>query len=115
MVLNHPAGYLNTMIFSKYINQLISSESIDIKKSDTAILIKAANEPGFTTSQCWHIGGHPNNDIQETTNACMRDVRLRGFHSWPESMQQPFWSVPILHEIKKLFEEDSNNHNLADA
>lgn len=93
----------------KYIEFIIISEAVQLRKPDKAIFHLAIEQQNLTPSECIYVGDHPINDIIGSSQAGLIPVWLKGYHEWPSDMELPQWQIdslesllPVIHRISQF-------------
>ena len=84
------------------VKQIVSSEAFGIKKPNSEIFTATAGAVGFSADECWYVGDHPINDIFGARQAGMNTIWLKGFHDWPDNLEQPEHSVASLLDVPDI-------------
>ena len=87
---------------SGYFVQISISGEMGISKPDPLIFKETLKAMSMVPEETIFVGDHPINDIQGALDAKMIPVWFKGFHLWPDSMNQPQYVINELSEITEV-------------
>jgi len=104
---NSRESIVRALNIGKYVDVLVSSGEVGIKKPDVSIFNIALDHLGVRSENAWFIGDHPAIDVMGSKNAGLKPVWLAGFHEWDAEIDSPGVTVKSLREFHDfLFRPD---------
>ena len=93
---------IKALHIEQFLDVLISSGEVGVKKPEAEIFHLALNQLGIDTLEAWFVGDHPINDVIGAQSAGLKPVWLKGFHDWPEHHQYPEYTISALDGLKYI-------------
>ncbi|MDI2034893.1 HAD family hydrolase [Paenarthrobacter nitroguajacolicus] len=81
-----------------YVDAVIISEAVGVKKPDAEIFHLAANSLGESVNMGWMIGDHPTADIVGGRGAGLKTGWISRGETWPEGITAPNLAAPTVAE-----------------
>ncbi|MFT4614931.1 MAG: putative hydrolase of the HAD superfamily [Bacteroidia bacterium] len=102
---------VESLSFGRSFRQVLSSEHAKAKKPDPAIFRMAAKMANISVNSSYFIGDHPVNDLLGALESGMQGIWLKGFHSWPDQIAPPKYTVDSLREVVPLIQAHSRTRS----
>ncbi len=106
IITNGPTGLQNlttdTLNLRQYVDCVIVSETVGIKKPDTEVYKIALTELNQSTHDVWFVGDNPATDLLGAYKMDMTTVWIRGHHDWGNQPFQPDYTVDNISELLSL-------------
>ncbi|PON17788.1 hypothetical protein C2W62_11420 [Candidatus Entotheonella serta] len=97
------AAKIEALALAPYMNTIVISEALGIKKPDPAIFAHALMEIGTEAQYTWFVGDHPVNDMLGAASCGLTPVWMHGSHAWPSREHaQPAMQIERLSELIAL-------------
>lgn len=107
IITNGPTGLQNltvdTLNVRQYMDCVIVSETVGIKKPDSEIYNIALKEINQVVSDVWFVGDNPATDLLGGYHMGMTTVWVCGHHNWTDSTFQADYTVDNISEILSFF------------
>ncbi len=87
-----------------YLDSVIVSDTVGLRKPDPQIFYLALNELGSTPEVACYIGDYPINDVIGAEQAGLVPIWRTGVHEWPSAYPEPKWQFAELAEVVPLLE-----------
>lgn len=93
---------IEALNISEYFDAVIISEACGIQKPDNLIFELALSKLSSDRENTYYIGDHPINDYFGALQAGINPIWFRGFHAWPDDLNQPINTVSDLKQCIDL-------------
>lgn len=107
IITNDPTGLQNlttdALNLRPYMDCVIVSETVGIKKPDTEIYKIALTELNQSAKDVWFVGDNPATDLLGAYKMDMTTVWIRGHHDWGNQPFQPDYTVDNISDMLSLF------------
>lgn len=107
IITNGPTGLQNlttdALNIRQYMDCVIVSETVGIKKPDAKIYESALAEINQPASDAWFVGDNPATDLLGAYNMGITTVWIHGHHDWGDHPFQPDYTVNNISDMLPLF------------
>ena len=94
---------VDTLKIRQYMDTVIVSDTVGVRKPDSAIYELALHEVDQVADDVWFVGDNPDTDILGAYHMGMTTVWIEGYHDWTDDSFVADYTVDNISEMLMLF------------